>query len=72
MEDNELSEFETDTGPQCGAVSSILGPAISISDAWLSPITTKERAQGLSVEEYVAQELDYLIGSTQKACGRAR
>lgn len=65
MEDNELSEFETT--PVLNAVHSLdLGPCHLDIGRLAVAYFDKGAGAGLSVEEYVAQELDYLIGSIQK------
>tara|TARA_B100001094_G_scaffold154069_1_gene149135 strand:- start:167 stop:1477 length:1311 start_codon:yes stop_codon:yes gene_type:complete len=65
MEDNELSEFETT--PVLNAVHSLdLGPCHLDIGRLAVAYFDKGAGAGLSVEEYVAQELDYLIGSTHK------
>jgi glyceraldehyde 3-phosphate dehydrogenase len=65
MEDNELSEFETT--PVLNAVSSLgLGPCHLDIGRLAVAYYDKGAGAGLSVEEYVAQELDYLTGSTHK------
>ncbi len=65
MEGNELSEFETT--PVLNAVSALdLGPCHLDIGRLAVAYFDKGAGVGLSVEEYVAQELDYLIGSTHK------
>ncbi len=65
MEDNELSEFETT--PVLNAVSSLdLGPCHLDIGRLAVAYFDKGAGAGLSIEQYVAQELDYLIGSTHK------
>jgi glyceraldehyde 3-phosphate dehydrogenase len=65
MEDNELSEFETT--PVLNAVSSLdLGPCHLDIGRLAVAYFDKGAGAGLSVEQYVSQELDYLIGSTHK------
>ena len=65
MEGNELSEFETT--PVLNAVNSLdLGPCHLDIGRLAVAYFDKGAGAGLSVEEYVAQELDYLIGSTHK------
>jgi glyceraldehyde 3-phosphate dehydrogenase len=65
MEGNELSEFETT--PVLNAVSALdLGPCHLDVGRLAVAYFDKGAGVGLSVEEYVAQELDYLIGSTHK------
>jgi len=43
-----------------------LGPATSISDRLAVAYYDKGAGEGLSIAEYVAQELNYLVGSTLK------
>lgn len=65
MEDNELSEFETT--PVLNAVSSLeLGPCHLDIGRLAVAYFDKGAGAGLSIEQYVSQELDYLIGSTHK------
>jgi glyceraldehyde 3-phosphate dehydrogenase len=65
MEGNELSEFETT--PVLNAVSALdLGPCHLDIGRLAVAYFDKGAGVGLSVEEYVAQELEYLIGSTHK------
>lgn len=65
MEGNELSEFETT--PVLNAVSSLdLGPCHLDIGRLAVAYFDKGAGAGLSIEQYVAQELDYLIGSTHK------
>jgi len=65
MEGNELSEFETT--PVLNAVNSLdLGPCHLDIGRLAVAYFDKGAGAGLSVEEYVEQELDYLIGSTHK------
>jgi len=65
MEDNELSEFETT--PVLIAVSSLdLGPCHLDIGRLAVAYFDKGAGAGLSIEQYVSQELDYLIGSTHK------
>jgi glyceraldehyde 3-phosphate dehydrogenase len=65
MEGNELSEFET--APVLDVVSQLnLGPCHLDIGRLAVAYYDKGAGEGLSIEEYVAQELDYLIDSTQK------
>ena len=65
MEANELSEFET--APVLNAVSQLnLGPCHLDIGRLAVAYFDKGAGEGLSVEEYVAQELKYLVGSTHK------
>ena len=65
MEANELSEFET--VPVLNAVSQLsLGPCHLDIGRLAVAYFDKGAGEGLSVEEYVAQELAYLVGSTHK------
>ena len=65
MEANELSEFET--APVLEAVSQLdLGPCPLDVGRLAVAYYDKGAGEGLTVEEYVAQELDYLVGSTHK------
>ena len=65
MEANELSEFET--VPMLAAVSQLdLGPCHLDIGRLAVAYYDKGAGEGLSVEEYVAQELDYLVGSTHQ------
>ena len=65
MEDNELSEFET--SPVLKAVSQMdLGPCHLDIGRLAVAYYDKGAGEGLSVEEYVAQELEFLVGSTHR------
>ncbi len=65
MEANELSEFET--APVLEAVSQLdLGPCHLDVGRLAIAYYDKGAGEGLTVKEYVAQELDYLVGSTHK------
>ncbi len=65
MEANELSEFET--APVLSAVTQLdLGPCHLDIGRLAVAYYDHGAGDGLSVEEYVAQELDYLVGSTHK------
>ena len=65
MEANELSEFET--APVLDAVSQLdLGPCHLDIGRLAVAYYDKGAGEGLSIGEYVAQELDYLVGSTHK------
>ena len=65
MEANELSEFET--APVLDAVSQLnLGPCHLDIGRLAVAYYDKGEGAGLSVQEYVAQELAYLVGSTHK------
>ena len=65
IEDNELSEFET--APVLDAVSQLdLGPCHLDIGRLAVAYYDKGAGEGLTVEEYCQQELDYLTGSTQK------
>lgn len=65
MEDNELSEFET--APVLNALSNLeLGPCHLDIGRLAVAYYDKGAGAGLSVEEYVANELEYLVGSTHK------
>ena len=65
MEANELSEFET--APVLDAVSQLdLGPCHLDIGRLAVAYYDKGEGAGLSVQEYVAQELSYLVGSTHK------
>ena len=65
VENNELSEFET--APVIDAITKLpLGPShIDIGRLAVS-YYDKGQGEGLSLEEYVEQQLDYLIKSTSK------
>ena len=65
MEANELSEFET--VPVLDAVNQLdLGPCHLDIGRLAVAYYDKGAGEGLSIEEYAAQELDYLVGSTHK------
>ena len=65
MEANELSEFET--APVLNALSQLdLGPCHLDIGRLAVAYYDHGAGEGLSVEEYVAQELEYLVGSTHK------
>ena len=65
MEANELSEFETT--PVLDAVSRLdLGPCHLDIGRLAVAYYDNGAGEDLSVEEYVAQELEYLVGSTHK------
>ena len=65
MEENELSEFET--APVLNAVSQLdLGPCHLDIGRLAVAYYDKGAGEGLNVKEYVAQELEYLVGSTHK------
>lgn len=65
MEANELSEFET--APVLHAVNQLdLGPCHLDIGRLAVAYYDQGAGEGLSVEEYVAQELEYLVGSTHK------
>jgi glyceraldehyde 3-phosphate dehydrogenase (phosphorylating) len=71
VEENELSEFET--FPVMQAVSALdLGPAHI--DVGRLAVSYYDKGQGadMSIEEYVAQELSSLIGSTSKPVDKPR
>ena len=65
IEANELSEFET--APVLNAVSQLdLGPCHLDIGRLAVAYYDKGAGEGLSIEEYCAQELAYLMGATQK------
>jgi glyceraldehyde 3-phosphate dehydrogenase len=65
IEANELSEFET--APVLNAVSQLdLGPCHLDIGRLAVAYYDKGAGEGLSIEEYCAQELAYLLGATQK------
>ena len=65
MEDNELSEFET--APVLNAISQLdIGPCHLDIGRLAVAYYDKGAGVGLSVEEYVAAELEYLVGSKHK------
>ena len=65
IEDNELSEFET--APVLNAISQLdLGPCHLDIGRLAVAYYDKGAGEGLSIEEYCAQELAYLTGSMQK------
>ena len=65
MEDNELSEFET--SPVLKVVNQLdLGPCHLDIGRLAVAYYDKGAGEGLSVEEYVAQELEFLVGSTHR------
>ncbi|MDG2461071.1 MAG: glyceraldehyde-3-phosphate dehydrogenase [Luminiphilus sp.] len=65
VEGNELSEFET--SPVLSAVSQLdLGPCHLDIGRLAVAYYDKGAGEGLSVDEYVAQELAFLVGSTHR------
>lgn len=71
VEGNELSEWETH--PMLSVMSELdIGPSHIDVGRLAVNYYDKNHGEGLSVEEYVRQELDYLIGSTHKPVDRPR
>lgn len=71
VERNELSEFET--APVLNAVTTLdLGPSHIDIGRLAVGYVDKGKRDGLSVGDYVRQELDFLVGSTQKPIDRPR
>ena len=71
VEDNELSEFET--APILEALAGLdLGPSHVDVGRLAVSYFEKGEGEGLSVEEYVAREVEFLVGSTQKPVNEPR
>ncbi len=71
VEDNELSEFET--APVLEALAGLdLGPSHVDVGRLAVNYFEKGEGEGLSVAEYVAREVEFLVGSTQKPVNEPR
>ena len=71
VENNEISEFET--APVLEAVCALsLGPGHIDIGRLATEYYDKGQGAGLSVQEYVAKQLDFLVNSTQKPIDEPR